>query len=782
MELTTLYGKPLQHLYQALPDKVRPKPELFAQRIAKTSETTVRQGVLRTLAYGSVKFSDTAFKVGGKIYVREKDLAKADALYVDFLADKAITDTIQPPVKANVIATSKPLKDWSAYIFHARLSLTLFARPLSEVPTKVVENQASINKFLSELGIEYPEGLFQQSTNKIVTNVLARIHGEVAKYKAKEEALAEKGQKPDKPLFNDEAGTLFYPPGVEQKLYLSQSYKAGPLDLANKKHQEIFQELCKRVPQLSGYSLRPDDAIPFGVGGSVPDRSRLPQYRMNPLSMWSKAEKTCGKRLKLRGDAALQGAILGVAIDRDGNWVVYDMRGMLRQVRYRLAKRRMNKKAGVADYRCLTLSQLHDHFTGDPVASLIPQRNGTNYLTFCFQQGICIGNAKDVIEHTRPLRNLVGGRDNDELVVHRPVVSIDLGANQPLAARVSTYSLTRGQEQLRHHKTLTWDDVCAGTRLDFKVIRDKYDRDMEALYAEAYATLPDDVRLDVSQRTNAPEARQKLEKMLGLDLGSLRWDLMSGISTQVYDAAIGSGKWTHEQLVALSGWDKRNPKKKVGKDSKYDPKTPTDKWWAGSVRHRTNPENTLLAAKAFREVASKSPAYRKFAVRRQETLRQIASFIVAEAERASGLADPIIVLEELNLRMMNGKGKQASPGWDGFFAARKENRWLIQGIHKAFCDLAHNRGKTVMLVWPARTSITCTRCDHVDPENRDKKDKELFKCTKCGYEAHADIDIATTNIEKVAFTGRHMPRSEQPSDAKKPGGARKTKKTKQSST
>ena len=49
------------------------------------------------------------------------------------------------------------------------------------------------------------------------------------------------------------------------------------------------------------------------------------------------------------------------------------------------------------------------------------------------------------------------------------------------------------------------------------------------------------------------------------------------------------------------------------------------------------------------------------------------------------------------------------------------------------------------MVCKSYTSQTCSRCGHVDKENR--QTQETFVCTKCGFELNADHN-ASINIAK----------------------------------
>lgn len=58
---------------------------------------------------------------------------------------------------------------------------------------------------------------------------------------------------------------------------------------------------------------------------------------------------------------------------------------------------------------------------------------------------------------------------------------------------------------------------------------------------------------------------------------------------------------------------------------------------------------------------------------------------------------------------------------------------------------AEKRGIRVHVTNPAYTSQECPVCGHIDAENRESQ--EVFRCVRCGHEAHADLNAAE-NIER----------------------------------
>ena len=82
----------------------------------------------------------------------------------------------------------------------------------------------------------------------------------------------------------------------------------------------------------------------------------------------------------------------------------------------------------------------------------------------------------------------------------------------------------------------------------------------------------------------------------------------------------------------------------------------------------------------------------------------------------------------------------------------REMRWLLGNW--SFFDLAakivykaKEAGIPVFFVDPAYTSQTCSCCGHCEKANR--KSLSVFKCQKCGFESHADLNAAL-NIETRA--------------------------------
>ena len=85
---------------------------------------------------------------------------------------------------------------------------------------------------------------------------------------------------------------------------------------------------------------------------------------------------------------------------------------------------------------------------------------------------------------------------------------------------------------------------------------------------------------------------------------------------------------------------------------------------------------------------------------------------------------------------------------DGFDNAILRN-WSYYELQNMVEYKADRIGIKVRYVNPAYTSQTCSRCGHVDKENRQTQEK--FVCTKCGFELNADHNAAINIARSEEF-------------------------------
>ena len=104
-----------------------------------------------------------------------------------------------------------------------------------------------------------------------------------------------------------------------------------------------------------------------------------------------------------------------------------------------------------------------------------------------------------------------------------------------------------------------------------------------------------------------------------------------------------------------------------------------------------------------------------------------------------------VATDALNLGNMtaSARGTQETPG-KNVAAKRGLNRSLAHAAPGETNAIVRRYAEKLGL-WkveghPARTSITCPRCSHVDRESRESQ--SLFRCTACGHVDHADTNAA----------------------------------------
>ena len=95
---------------------------------------------------------------------------------------------------------------------------------------------------------------------------------------------------------------------------------------------------------------------------------------------------------------------------------------------------------------------------------------------------------------------------------------------------------------------------------------------------------------------------------------------------------------------------------------------------------------------------------------------------------------------------------------------RRENRyerhaWAFYQLRQFVTSKAMAAGILVVLVDPAYTSQTCSRCGYCDPANR--QSQSSFRCRRCGFCCHADynaaMNIAQAGRQAASGSGSTLP-------------------------
>jgi putative transposase len=140
--------------------------------------------------------------------------------------------------------------------------------------------------------------------------------------------------------------------------------------------------------------------------------------------------------------------------------------------------------------------------------------------------------------------------------------------------------------------------------------------------------------------------------------------------------------------------------------------------------------------------------HRKIANRRHDFAHQVSRRLVNDHD--------LIVYEDLKIKNMTRRPKprpDQQGGYEPNGATAKAG--LNRSIHdagwgelRAMIDYkAESAGREVIAVDPRNTSRTCSGCGHVSAGNRHGA---VFRCQRCGHEAHADVNAA----ENILRAGR----------------------------
>ncbi|MEU6780204.1 transposase [Nonomuraea angiospora] len=120
----------------------------------------------------------------------------------------------------------------------------------------------------------------------------------------------------------------------------------------------------------------------------------------------------------------------------------------------------------------------------------------------------------------------------------------------------------------------------------------------------------------------------------------------------------------------------------------------------------------------------------------------------------------VIVYEALNVAGMTRRAAPKPDGEGGYLANGQSaksglNKSILDAGWSAFLTIlshkAESAGRQLIAVNPANTSRTCSRCGHCAKDSR--VTQAVFRCTGCGFCAHADVNAAT-NILRAGLALR----------------------------
>jgi putative transposase len=124
-------------------------------------------------------------------------------------------------------------------------------------------------------------------------------------------------------------------------------------------------------------------------------------------------------------------------------------------------------------------------------------------------------------------------------------------------------------------------------------------------------------------------------------------------------------------------------------------------------------------------------------------------------QTSTGLARGFDVIRvDLNIRGMtrSATGTVEHPGRNVRQKARLNRGILASGWGLLVARLEHKACGRVEQVKAAFTSLQCSACAHIAPENR--KSQAVFRCVACGFACHADVNAARDIAAGRAVTAR----------------------------
>lgn len=677
----------------------------------------------------------------GKILKEEGDLAT-----IKFIGEHTDEPTwnFRPPIKGAIVRVSRPLLDWPVSQCSINVQRYVYSLTVDQIKSTLAKpgtSKADHEVWFTKSGVDNCGFTNVQGLNLILGNAYATYNGVLDKQKNRNEKLAKQGRELESATTDD--GHLKYQPSPNSCIFCYQGCK---LRLVNP--VSLLADGAPKVERLD---------IPIKHPGHIP-------YWQRPLVRKHKR--------RYASDGSSKPLLARITIGED--YADIDLRGLMRNAKWRGL---LGPDATTDD-----LLGLVSH---DPI--LDPRRK---IATMLYREAS--EKAPDAPIHVHKRHLYEGARRAHKCLeeAHSISMSIDLGQNELIACQVwspegeNLRKLVLPREFTSTNRlplSKTRDSSGLNPRFfgEVPAYREAHVTNQLAIYRLAVESLTPEQQAEVRARDldTSEQARTTLCERYQISPDAVDWSAMTRNGFQPttlfaeYLKAQGrpESEYLREYCKRKNNGDKTEPEKvlKMARDARFA--------YESKVKL---PENTAKALReAQYELQRGDTNYHRLSVWRKELVRRIVNWSLRESKAET------IILEDLSTGGFFQKGSGVcSPGWEGFFEKRRDNRWLINALHSAYCDLATHKGMRICLVPAYRTSITCPNpeCKHVDNHNRNGIH---FRCTKCGEEGHADVDVAAVNIYRVAVSGCAMPR-ESLSDqdilvlSRKPKTVNRPKKTK----
>ncbi len=523
----------------------------------------------------------------------------------------------------------------------------------------------------------------------------------------------------------DENGFLLQKPGINNNLYCYKTCKVRSLtkDDLNKLMESNYD--C--VKDFVNYSYNPKEPI---LQFKHEDRLNIKEGQPGYIPEFQRSSVKFGHRIHRRFKDSLKkkqnSLLVLIEIPQSKDWVLVDARGLLRNARYR---KLINKDA--------SLNDLLNLFTRDPVID-----TKTGIVTFCYIEGVVPVRTIKPSMGKNTAKVITKAAENGPVCI----VGVDVGVINPYAVGIYSFENEKLSPPLLEFGTSLNHD------LKFKSISKKVDQLLTECKENALNNIKDSSKQEILQiKNDTPElCRSRMFKDIG-EININNWDQMSSFTHYISDYLISQGREKEAFFIPQTSTSRRVKKKKEQvKINDYS--------WYTKYKLRMSEETAEDFNAAKWDQQRSHPGYNKISLQKSEFCRSIVNEIVANAKKVSGCENVFLALEDLSLdnKFASGSGKR-DVGWNNFHKHKKEGRWFMQSVSKAFMEQCENHGIPVCKVNKKYTSQTCPICGNCDKENRNKNTRDKFICTKCGIQLNSDIHVATRNIVNVAVTGQSLP-------------------------
>lgn len=674
---------------------------------------------------------------------------KGQTACIDFLKKNYTPNYVRrdfdPSAICNIVASSKPIEEFEISKYSVLIQEKIYsAKEGDEKALKVGTSKEDHMRWFEENELETPSNYGIQLYNQLFKNAINIRKGievkaqnaydkKTKRINAKNLLLKQKGKElislPEKPKVVNDDGFLIQKPGINHSLFAAQQ--------SNLRHLKEAGIIALLPEEYRGYARDSKTSI---TSSRYYDRLSIekgkPQFIREKDKVVLYKPETTLFRSKRRKNGKNKGEPILLVINFGKDWIVFDGRGMLRDLRQRHSKKQLS-----CSFKELSIDGMLEFFTGDPVVYLEMGKVRVSY-----REGVLTHKTRELMS-TKSGHKLIGKLlEEGKTPV---IISCDVGKTNPLAYGVD--EITKDGQSRVKSGLLSDEDTKS-----LSVIKSKLDELEKELELQAIEKLSPEHQEIIRSYDPVEQAKKNCAEKHDLP-ESFPWDQITGHSERIAEHLISIGRAAETIHNKETGAIIRD----------------------GSYAHKAKPKLPEEVRKALNEAKWEeqrtSSRYVQITKRRTELVRSIVNKLYNDTlllgEFKEKNIEAIFNVETLSVfgGFFDGGGKREA-GWANLFKPKSEDRWVIKPFLKAIKDLPKNKGVYVAESFHHFTSQTCPKCQHCCRENRNG---EHFKCLKCGYYGNADKDVATHNLTTVLRTGKRLPGGERSPDEKKPKTARK---------